>query len=415
MAIPFFSIDFQANDFIGLLNGMFSLRREKSLDKLSGIIKSEFPEHEVILFPSARMAFFLILETLFQKGDEIIFPVLGFPLYVKIAVQLGLNPKLVDVEPNHFTINPDEIEKAISNNTKGIVVTHLFGHPAELNKIRIIADKHNLLVIEDCAQSYDSSYKGRLTGTTGTVGIFSSSLMKVPTTLGGGVVVTRDRKLAQQLQKVIENSSFWEKVSVYFSLFAKNMISILNSFPLLYTLFSHYVFGIIKKRNPALLRKILYSGMGLSGGEFNVWERPPLAGYQLEVGAIQFSRTRKMAIKRRKYSKILNDAVAGIPGVKVLEESSDVFWNYQYHVIQVECGMEKLFDQMFNRGFHLMKENVWDCTRFDFNLEEQEFTVGSAANKGLIRIPNSSFLSTKQINEIALNLKECCGILAQSD
>jgi len=408
MSIPFFSIDFRQDEWLGYFKGLLLASPETTEDQLISLVSEDFSDHELVLFPSARMAFYLTLENYFNKGDELIFPVLGFPLYVKIAQQLGLHVRLEDVEQEHLTLDPDKLRESISSDTKGIVVTHLFGHPAKNDEIVAIAKEFDLLVIEDCAQSYDSYYKNQPTGVFGDAGIFSCSLMKVPTTLGGGILVTKDKDLVQQIKEKLQNASYSNGFKDKFPYFIKNSISILNSYPVLYSVLSHHVFGLLKNRNPSLLRKILYSGMGVATDFFDPWERPKLSDYQLQVGLVQFAKRQSMMQKRRNYSKIIDDALEGVSQVKVLKEDKDVVWNYQYHVIGVEKSMETIFHQMFDQGIHLMQENVWDCTGYVKDNRGTNIFVGVSENAGLLRIPNNSLLGIKDIEHIASTLKKLC-------
>ena len=159
MATPFYSIDFKNKEWFSFIGGIFGLTSRKKKEKgLIDILLKRFPNKKIILFPSARMAFYLVLKHKFKAGDEVIFPVMGFPLYVKIALQLDLKPKYVDVEEKHLTIDINQLEASITSNTKGIVVTHLFGYPCNMDKVMEIANKYGVPVIEDCAQSYDSFY-----------------------------------------------------------------------------------------------------------------------------------------------------------------------------------------------------------------------------------------------------------------
>ena len=411
MSIPFFSIDFKRDEWLGFLKGPLFRSPGKTEEKLLSLIDEEFSEHELMLFPSARMAFYLTLESYFNKGDEIIFPVLGFPLYVKIAQQLGLNVKLADVEQEHLNLDPNKIRELITSDTKGIVVTHLFGHPAQIDQIVAIAKEFDLLVIEDCAQSFDSYYNNRPTGIFGDVGIFSCSLMKVPTTLGGGIIVTQDKELILQLTEKLKSTLYSNKINDKFPFFIKNSVSILNSYPLIYGALSHHIFGLIKNRNPSLLRKILYSGMGVAAESFDPWERPKLSDYQLRVGLSQFSRSQSMMKKRRHHSSIIDDALEGIKKVRVLKEDKDVVWNYQYHVVAIEDGMDTIFNQMFDQGIHLMKEDVWDCSDYVKDNSKIITPIGVKENAGLVRIPNNSLLSTKDVKYIASTLKRLCQAL----
>ncbi len=409
MAIPFFSIDFTFAEWKSFLKSHWkpfdtSERNGKELNK---ILKSRFPDKNITLFPSARMAFYFVLKNAFDKGDEVIFPAMGFPLYVKIGLQLGLKPRFVDVEDKHYTIDHNSLKKNITPKTKGIVVTHLFGHPCQMDEIMKIASENNLKVVEDAAQSFDSFYKGKETGTFGYAGIFSCSLMKVPTTLGGGILLTDDLLLHKKIAVELTSLKYSKKVRNALNLYIKNTISIFNSLPLIYTLLTHHIFGLIKNRNPNLLRKVLYSGMGLMSNSFNPWERPMLAKYQFYVGNVQFKRTRIMTSKRIEYSDMLDNILSRSSSITALPHSEYCFWNRQYYVVKLKTKehMNFVFDDMFRKGFHLMKEDVWNCTDYEFSSGiKSDCTVAKTHTPALIRIPNNSLLTHTTIKEIAIEL-----------
>ena len=95
---------------------------------------------------------------------------MSFPLYVKIANELKLKVKLVDVSENDLNIDVDKLNKSITENTKGIVITHLFGYPCEIDKIKNLLKGKNIKLIEDCAQSFGTYYNNTETGNFGDVG-----------------------------------------------------------------------------------------------------------------------------------------------------------------------------------------------------------------------------------------------------
>ena len=114
-----------------------------------------------------RMAFYYILRALeLPHGSEIIFPALTFWVVPEIARRAGLRPVFVDVDARTFNLDPARIEAAITENTRAIVPTHLYGQPCLMTEVMRIAEKHNLVVIEDCAQAAGARYRGRRVGTT---------------------------------------------------------------------------------------------------------------------------------------------------------------------------------------------------------------------------------------------------------
>ena len=129
-------------------------------------------------------------------GDEVICTSYSFIASSFCALQAGALPVFVDCGTDHL-INPDLIEDAITERTKAIVVVHLYGMVADMDPILAIAKKHNLYVVEDCAQCFGGVYKGKKAGTIGDVGCFSFCQSKHFTTGGeGGMVVTNNEDLA---------------------------------------------------------------------------------------------------------------------------------------------------------------------------------------------------------------------------
>jgi len=153
-----------------------------------------------------RMAFYYILRALdLPAGSEIIFPALTFWAVPEIARRAGLKPVFVDVDPLSFNLDANKIETAITERTRTIVPTHLYGRPCDMSAIMPIAEKHNLIVIEDCAQAVGARYRGRLVGTFGTVSFFSFQMLKGINTYGGGMAMTNDGPLASRVRYQAES------------------------------------------------------------------------------------------------------------------------------------------------------------------------------------------------------------------
>ena len=129
-------------------------------------------------------------------GDEVICTSYSFIASSFCVLQAGALPVFADVGTDHL-LDPKSIEKCITDRTKAIVVVHLYGMVADMDPIMAIARKHNLKVVEDCAQCFHGVYKGKVAGTIGDVGCFSFCQSKHFTTGGeGGMVITNDDDLA---------------------------------------------------------------------------------------------------------------------------------------------------------------------------------------------------------------------------
>jgi len=148
-----------------------------------------------------RMAFHYILRALnLPPGSEIIFPALTFWVVPEIARRNGLRPVFVDVDPSTFNLDPAKVEAALTERTRAIVPTHLYGLPCAMNELMKIAEKYELVVVEDCAQAVGARYRGRRVGTFGTASFFSFQLLKGINTYGGGMALTNDAALARSVR-----------------------------------------------------------------------------------------------------------------------------------------------------------------------------------------------------------------------
>lgn len=108
-------------------------------------------------------------------------------------------PVFADIDPVTHNMNPDAIEPLITDRTRALIVTHAWGLPAEMDRIMAVARRHNLTVIEDCAESLLARYKGRYTGTWGDIGCFSFQASKQLSTGDGGMATADSQELAAKL------------------------------------------------------------------------------------------------------------------------------------------------------------------------------------------------------------------------
>ena len=134
-------------------------------------------------------------------GDEIITPPITFIATQATAVMLGATIVFADVLPDTANIDPRAVEAAITGSTKAIVAVDYAGHPADMDELRVIADKHGLLLIEDAAHSLGSTYRGRPVGSLADITAFSFFPTKNITTAEGGAVAVRDEQLRRKARE----------------------------------------------------------------------------------------------------------------------------------------------------------------------------------------------------------------------
>lgn len=134
------------------------------------------------------------LKNKLNPGDEVITPALTWVTTVYPIVNNGLKPVFVDVDQKSFNIDADQIENAITPKTKAIMPVHLLGNPANIEKIKAIADRNNLIVIEDSCEAHGAEVNGKKIGSFGDMSTFSFFLSHHITTMEGGVLLTNNEE-----------------------------------------------------------------------------------------------------------------------------------------------------------------------------------------------------------------------------
>lgn len=141
-----------------------------------------------------------------KSGDEVIVPDLTFVATANAVAYIGAKPVLVDIDADTLCISPQAIERAITPRTRAIVPVHLYGHPADMDLINAIAEKHGLLVVEDAAEAHGAEYRGRRVGSLGLCGVFSFYGNKVITSGEGGMITTDDESLYRTAKRLRDHA-----------------------------------------------------------------------------------------------------------------------------------------------------------------------------------------------------------------
>ncbi len=136
-----------------------------------------------------------------KSGDEVITTSFSFIATADTIAHVGAVPVFVDINPQTFNLDESKIEHKITGRTRAIVVVHLFGQPARMDKIMTIAEEYGIKVIEDCAQAMGAEFQGRKVGSIGSAGCFSFFPTKNLGCMGdGGMVVTDDGEIAERVR-----------------------------------------------------------------------------------------------------------------------------------------------------------------------------------------------------------------------
>lgn len=144
-------------------------------------------------------------------GDEVIVPTLTFIASANAVTYTGARPVFVDSEPVSWNLDPTQVERAITPRTKAVMAVHLYGHPADMQALRDICSRHGLFLVEDAAEAFGSTYHGARAGALSDISTFSFFGNKIITTGEGGMILTRDKQLAEKCRVLRDHGMSPEK------------------------------------------------------------------------------------------------------------------------------------------------------------------------------------------------------------
>jgi perosamine synthetase len=173
------------------------------VQSLESQFKDRFHAKHAVAFNSGTSTLHAALEAAgIGAGDEVISPAITVMMNATSTIHANAIPVFADVDPDTWCIDPADVERKITDKTKAIMVVSLYGCPADMDPIMQLAEKYNLLVIEDNAQSVLSKYKGRELGTIGHIASYSFENTKHLSCGEGGMIITNNTDLAVRARKV---------------------------------------------------------------------------------------------------------------------------------------------------------------------------------------------------------------------
>ena len=240
-----------------------------------------------------------------EPGDEVICPALA-PIFSAVPVfAVGAIPVFAEVDPRTLIVTPEGIEARVSERTRAVMVVHLFGRPAPMDEILEVARKHDLAVIEDCAQAYDACYKGRVVGSLGDAACFSLQQSKHVTSGDGGFIITDDPDI---YKRAVQYSD---------------------------TGMARYRFGL---ESPTLE---VIGGIP-NRGHFSFGHNHRMTELQAAVALAQLGKIDRFNDVRRRLVEAIEEELDGCPGILPLYRQPDVKPNYWVYSVALDAGATAL-------------------------------------------------------------------------
>ena len=253
-----------------------------------------------------------------NRGDEIIVPAVSWSTTYYPLYQYGLKIKFVDIDLNTLNYDLEQLEKAVTDKTRAIMAVNLLGNPNDFDRVNQIIDGRNILLVEDNCESMGAKYKGKMAGTFGVMGTFSSFFSHHISTMEGGLIVTDDEELYQ----------------------------------ILLSLRAHGWTRNLPKNNLVCSEK--------SDDSFDESFRFVLPGYNVRplelsgaLGIEQVKRLPSLIVERRKNGKLLQEALSNHPDFIIQQEIGESSWFGFSLVIRPESKLSRkaLISKLNELGF----------------------------------------------------------------
>lgn len=298
-----------------------------------------------------------------QPGDEVIMPTFTIISPAQSVVRAGGVPVLVDSDPKTWQMDVTQLESKITKRTKAILVVHIYGHPADMDKVQAVAKKFKLIVIEDAAEAHGAEFKGKKCGGLGDISTFSFYANKLVTTGEGGMVLVRTPEMAERARS-IRNLCFQKK------------------------------------------QRFLHDELGYN---FR------LTNPQAAMGVSQIARIDGIVDRKRAIAASYNELLAEIRGISLPAEkiwAKNVFWVYGI-LLGEETGKDaaQLAEMLRNRSietrpFFLGMHEQPAFRNMGLFLNESYPVAEHLGRKGFY-IPSGLTITEEQIVQVATAVKDC--------
>ncbi len=169
---------------------------EKNFAKFAGV------KHAIAVNTGTAALHAALMALPLKAGDEVVLPSFTFVATAEAVVLAGGKPVFVDIDPDTYTLSPQAFKKAVTKKTKAVIPVDLYGLPADIKPIKEIAKKHNIIIVEDCAQSHGATYEGKPAGAFADLAGWSLYAAKNIGTGEGGMVTTDSDELAEKAKMV---------------------------------------------------------------------------------------------------------------------------------------------------------------------------------------------------------------------
>jgi len=398
----------------------------------------------VVPVASGRAGFRLLLEEMgIPRGSEIVFPAYTFHPMPAVAAECGLKPVFADVDPRTWTISPEAFLSRVSPRTKAVVPTHLFGVPADMDRILAIARAKGIAVIEDCAHALGATFRDRAVGSFGDGALLTFAMSKSLPCWGGGAVAVKDAALAGRMAARLEGSPSPSGLAVLRDQ-VSNILALLLTQPALFPWTLYPLVRLATRMGslrfdepfleevlppaapPGKQLSVIGDQSSVISNQLSVTDkqayrkakreaRPslitdhrslitPMAPFQAMVGLRQLQRFPSYIARQTRNARLLRERLAGISGIELQAEPPEGGASFLYVRTRVDDPVA-FRRALLSAGVDTKPDDMRDCASLGIFGEQPPCPTAERLSGHCIELPCSPFYSEEQMADIARRTK----------
>lgn len=308
-----------------------------------------------------------------KPGDEVITTPMTFAATANVIEHIGATPVFVDIELSSMNIDPDKIERKITKKTRAIIPVHMAGRPCRMDKIKRIAKKYNLKIIEDAAHAFGAKFQNKSIGSIGDSTAFSFYVTKNLITGEGGMVTTNSKKIAEKMRILSlhgMSKDAWKRYSD--------------------SGYKHYL-------------------IGAPGYKYNMMD------LQAAIGIHQLKKFDENQRRRKEIWKIYNQAFKNLPFITPADADRDTTHGYHLYTILVDTAKLKTTRDEIQRalhaenigvGIHFVSLHLHPYYKNKYQLKRNDYPNSKFVSDRTISLPFSAKLTNKDTSDVIKSVKK---------
>lgn len=376
---------------------------ERSVEEFERVFAEYIGVPYAVFTPSGRVGLKLVLEALgISEGEEVILPSFTYPSVPFVLAEMAIRVVFVDSVPDGFNMDTSLLRERMSGRTRVVIPTHLYGIVCDMEPVMEVKQEEGVFVLEDCAQSCGARWRGQMTGSVGDAGYFSFGLTKNFTSLDGGMVTTKNEKLASAVRERVEELPRGSRFHALRAVIMATAMK-LSTYPPFYDILHFFrrlcarygVDPVERAFEESLSRGALAGERHRAGAPVNF----------VRIGIEALERLEAENAKRRRNALFLYGLLEGVQRIELPRLTQDDYNIFQSLAFKVE-EREKLRTALMERGIASATGYIRSCGSME-DFDGGRFPEAEKAERRVLHLPVYPSLGEEELTRIAEAVVEC--------